>query len=91
MTKYKRFVAAVQHLDDYRKPNPRSAVQAAISAWRRTEGDDWNAKMVARRSLPPILAAADEGDDEDAVIRAALYVTLLRIEEDCAVATERAA
>jgi DNA-directed RNA polymerase specialized sigma24 family protein len=39
MTKYKRFMAAVGRLQDYRKPNPRPAVEAAIHARRRVERD----------------------------------------------------
>ena len=40
MTKYKRFMAAVRHLRDYRKQNTRSAVQASMNARRRAERDD---------------------------------------------------
>ena len=42
MTKYKRFMAAVGRLQDYRKPNPRPAVEATSYARRRGERDDVN-------------------------------------------------
>jgi len=38
MTKYKRFMAAVRHLQDYRKQKTRPAVDASIDARRRAEG-----------------------------------------------------
>jgi RNA polymerase sigma-70 factor, ECF subfamily len=40
MTKYKRFIAAVHHLQDYRKQTTRPAVEAAIRTPRRAERDD---------------------------------------------------
>src|SRR5476649_2196172 len=39
MTKYKRFIAAVRHLQDYQKQNTRPAVEASINARRRPERD----------------------------------------------------
>jgi len=40
MTKYKRFMAAVRHLQDYRKQNTRPALEASINARRPAERDD---------------------------------------------------
>jgi RNA polymerase sigma-70 factor (ECF subfamily) len=40
MTKYKHFMAAVRHLQDYRKQNSRPAVGASMNAKRQAKGDD---------------------------------------------------
>ncbi len=40
MTKYKRFMAAVRHLQDYRKQNTRPVVGASIKAPRQAERGD---------------------------------------------------
>jgi RNA polymerase sigma-70 factor (ECF subfamily) len=40
MTKYKRFMAAVRHLQDYRKQNTRPIVKTSMNAKRQARSDD---------------------------------------------------
>jgi DNA-directed RNA polymerase specialized sigma24 family protein len=70
MTKYKRFMAAVGRLQDYRKPNPRPVVEATSYARRRGERDDVN--NVARGMTGVVGEAISERDITLAAVRRAL-------------------
>jgi len=54
MTKYKRFMAAVRHLQDYRKQNTRPALEGSIKA-RRPAGRDDGIELDLHSALSALL------------------------------------
>jgi RNA polymerase sigma factor (sigma-70 family) len=69
MTKYKRFIAAVRHLQDYQKQNTRAAVESSINARHRAYRDSG---IEAARGTAANLEAMTERNITLAAVRRAL-------------------
>jgi hypothetical protein len=72
MTKYRRLMTAVRHLDDYRRCESRSVFRAFDNSRHRADHAGANAKMLAEYRLLNACVAAEKIDPEDAAFSVGL-------------------